>query len=133
MIFFTRELHGGFQDESGWTRSASEKYTRNYKLYKKYFRLIRPFLSSSAIRFSQFGFHDSEVVARDWKDQKLHLILDTAGVLYPLPRRYAHVTFTGVRSPCPAATYQRMVALWLNFIWAAAPGSASTSCSPKRM
>jgi len=81
MIFFTRELHEGYQDNSGWTRSATMKYSRNFRLYKKYFGLIRPFLPSSAIRFSKFGFQDREVVARDWKDQKLRLILDTAGAM----------------------------------------------------
>ena len=101
MIFFTRELHEGYQDDSGWTRSATMKYSRNFKVYGKYFRLISPFLPSSAIRFSKFGFHDSEVVARHWKDEKLRLILDTAGAIFPLPRRYAHITFTGVRV-CPS-------------------------------
>jgi hypothetical protein len=62
MIFFTRELHEGFQDESGWTRSASEKYTRNYKLYKKYFRLIRPFLPSSSIRVRERIVNTSQVI-----------------------------------------------------------------------
>jgi len=100
MISFTRELHEGYQDDSGWTRSATMKYSRNFKLYRKYFRLIRPFLPSSAIQFSKLGFHDSEVVARDWKNQKLLFILDTAGAIFPLARRYAHITFTGVRV-CP--------------------------------
>ena len=101
MIFFTRELHEGYQDDSGWTRLAAVKYSRNFKLYKKYFRIIRPFLPSSAIRFSKFGFHDCEVIWRDWREQKLHLILDTAGAIMPLPRRYAHITIIGVRR-CPA-------------------------------
>ena len=100
MIFFTRELHEGYQDDSGWTRSATVKYSRNFKLYRKYFRLIRPFLPLSAIRFSKFGFHDSEVVARDWKDQKLRLILDTAGAISLTPA-LSRITFAGVRA-CPS-------------------------------
>lgn len=100
MIFFTRELHEGYQEGSGWTRLATMRYGRNFKLYKKYFRLIRPFLPLSAIRFSTFGFHDCEVIECDWRAQKLHLILDTAGAIIRLPKRYAHITFTGVRR-CP--------------------------------
>jgi hypothetical protein len=100
MLFFTRELFEGFQPDSGWERSATIKVNRNSKLYKKYFRLIRPFLPKSAIRFEQFGFHDSEVIERMWKDEKLFLLLDTAGTFLPLPKRYAHLTFTGVRR-CP--------------------------------
>jgi hypothetical protein len=101
MIFFTRELHEGYQDDSGWTRLAAMQYGRNFKLYKRYFRLIQPFLPASAIRFSTFGFHDCEIIERGWREQKLHVILDTAGAIMPLPKRYAHITFTGVRR-CPA-------------------------------
>ncbi len=36
MIFFTRELHEGYQDDSGWTRLAAMKYGRNFKIYKRY-------------------------------------------------------------------------------------------------
>jgi hypothetical protein len=100
MIFFTRELHEGYQDDSGWTRLAAVTYSRNFKLYKKYLRLIQPFLPASAIRFSTFSFHDCEVIERDWREQRLHLVLDTAGATMPLPKRYAHITFTGVRR-CP--------------------------------
>ena len=100
MIFFTRELHEGYQDRSGWTRTASIKYERNFKLYKSYFRLIRPFLPKSAIRFSKFGFHDCEIVNRHWRQGSLFFVLDTAGGMTSFPKRYAHLTFTGVqRSP----------------------------------
>jgi len=101
MIFFTRELYEGYQEESGWTRKATTKAYRNIKLYKKYFRLIRPFLPDSAAKFENLNFHDSQLV--DWRCRggKLELVLDTSGVLVPLPGRYAHVTFQGVRR-CPS-------------------------------
>ena len=97
MIFFTRELHEGFQDDSGWTSISAKKGARNFRVYKKYFRLIRPFLPRSAIRFSEFCFHDCEIVECYWREQKMYLILDTAGAVCPLPGRYAYITFSGVR------------------------------------
>jgi hypothetical protein len=97
MIFFTRELYKGYQEKSGWTRTATTKANRNFKLYQKYFRLIRPFLPDSAIRFSTLGFHDSELVAWRYRGGKLQIVLDTSGVFAPLPARYAHVTFQGAR------------------------------------
>jgi Protein of unknown function (DUF4085) len=101
MLFFTRELYEGYQEKSGWTRTATTKANRNFKLYEKYFRLIRPFLTDSAIRFSKFSFHDSELVSWNCRDGRLRLVLDTFGVSVPLPERYAHVTFQGVRQ-CPS-------------------------------
>lgn len=101
MIFFTRELYDGSQDESGWTRTACSKIQRNSKLYKKYFRVIRPFLPPSAIRFEEFSFHDAQIVKRGCRDQKLFLVLDTAGTFFVFPKRYAHITFTDVRR-CPS-------------------------------
>lgn len=102
MIFITRELYDGWQEKSGWTRTATAKTARNFKLYRRYLRLIRPFLPDSAIRFSKFSFHDAEVVACSCGGGKLKLVLDTAGVFAPLPARYAHITFKGVRqSPFP--------------------------------
>ena len=102
MIFFTRELHEGYQDDSGWTRRATIKYGRNFELYKKYFRLVRPFLPLSAIRFSEFDFHDCEIVECYWRARKFYMVLDTAGALDPFPKRYAHITFTSVhRCPSP--------------------------------
>jgi hypothetical protein len=102
MLFFTRELYDGCQDESGWTRTARSKIEHNCKLYKRYFRLIRPFLPPSAVAFDKFGFHDAQIVERNWRDQKLILILDTARTFFIFPKRYAHITFTGVRhSPSP--------------------------------
>src|SRR3954465_15060412 len=101
MIFFTRALYDGYQEESGWTRTATAKTNRNAKLYQKYFRLIRPFLAESAIEFSKVSFHDSEVVAWKCRGGKLELVLDTFGACIPLPRRYAHITFQGVRQ-CPS-------------------------------
>jgi hypothetical protein len=99
MLFFTRELYDGSQDGSGWTRVARFKIERICKLYKRYFRLIRPSLSLSAVAFDKFSFHDSQIVERRWRDQKLCLILDTAGAFHAFPKRHAHITFTGVRHP----------------------------------
>jgi len=102
MLFFTRELYDGSQEESGWMRTSRSKVERNCKLYKKYFRLIRPFLPYSTVAFDKFSFHDAQIVARSWRDQKLCLTLDTAGAFHAFPKRYAHITFTGVRhSPSP--------------------------------
>jgi hypothetical protein len=103
MIFFTRELHEGYQENSGWTRTATARLNRNMKLYEKYFRMIQPFLPSSAVRFASYSFHDSEVFAYRWAESagKLYLELDTAGTIYPLPKRFAYLTFTGVRTKPP--------------------------------
>src|SRR5437868_11574169 len=101
MIFFTRELYQGYQEKSGWTRSATVKTNRNSKLYQRYFRLIRPFLPDSAIKFSKLSFHDSELLTWNCHAGKLWVVLDTYGVSVPLPGRYAHITFRGVPH-CPS-------------------------------
>jgi hypothetical protein len=100
MIFFTRELYQGYQDKSGWTRTATTKTNRRFKLYKKYFRLIQPSLTDSAISFSKLSFHDSELVTWNCRGGRLQLVLDTSGCFVPFPKRYAHITFRGVRQ-CP--------------------------------
>jgi hypothetical protein len=42
MIFFTRALQDGIQEESGWTRRACATFARNQKLYAAYVKLITP-------------------------------------------------------------------------------------------
>src|SRR5690349_9934773 len=98
MLFFTRELYDGSQDDSGWARAARSKVERNCKLYKRYFRFIRPYLPPSAGRFDELSFHDAQVVSHDWHDQKLSMVLDTSGTFFVYRSRYAHITFTGIRS-----------------------------------
>jgi hypothetical protein len=97
MIFFTREIHEGYQDKSGWTRTATTKAKRNHLLYKKYFRLIQPFLPASALAFSKLPLHDCELLGCHWQKGKLSMALDTAGAFTRFPRRYLKVTFSGVR------------------------------------
>jgi hypothetical protein len=87
MIFFTREIYEDYQERSGWTRIASRRANRNFKLYEKYFRVIRPFLPDSAVRFAKVSLHDSELAAWRYRGGRLHLVLDTSGVVVPLPGR----------------------------------------------
>ena len=96
MIFFPRDLQEGIQDSSGWTRKATRKFNRNLRLYKKYFSLIRPHLPASAIAFSKYSFHDSEVANVQWEAGKLFLILDTEHEEMPFPERYVHLIFASV-------------------------------------
>jgi len=96
MIFYTRELHEGVQDSSGWTRKATIKFHRNIKLYREYFRLIAPYLPKSALQFATFNFHDAELIKVRLEKDRLSFILDTAGCFKAFPDRYAYITFSGV-------------------------------------
>ena len=56
MIFYTRELFKGYQDDSGWTRKATANLNRNIIVYKEYFNIISRFLPESVIQFNGMIF-----------------------------------------------------------------------------
>jgi hypothetical protein len=127
MIFFTREIHEGYQDNSGWTRTATAKAKRNQLLYKKYFRLIQPFLPSTALAFSKLPLHDCELLGCHWQKGKLSMVLDTTGAFTPFARRYLSLGFTGVREKPRRLPRKGECGTPTNFISAAARNSSFTS------
>ena len=61
MIFFTRTLQDGIQDDSGWSRRAERTWHRNRQIYKTCFDAISPILPRSVVRLCRETLHDAVI------------------------------------------------------------------------
>ena len=97
MVFFTRELYAGAQDNSGWARRATREWNRRRDTYTRYLELISPFLPAAVQRIGADGPHDGVVRSASFRAGELVLLLDTSGALgqFRGPRSL-RLTFRGV-------------------------------------
>jgi hypothetical protein len=97
MIFFTRKLFQGYQDNSGWERRARKEWRRNSEIYQAYLQVISPLLPHSIVRLTADDLHDSVVMRAAQKGRSLTMVLGTANsfsLVRPCPLR---LTFTALK------------------------------------
>lgn len=97
MIFFTRALQDGVQDDSGWTRRAGRTWDRNWQIYKTCFDAISPLLPHSVVRLCQETLHDAIIESVAQQSGTLTLVMDASGALGGFRGRRVQLHFTGVR------------------------------------
>jgi hypothetical protein len=94
MIFFTRALQDGIQEESGWTRRACATFARNQKLYAAYVKLITPLLPRSIVRVCREGLHDAQI--ESVSQHRIRFVMDARSSLGGFRGRRLQLTFEGV-------------------------------------
>jgi hypothetical protein len=99
MIFFTRALQDGIQEESGWTRRACRTFARNLKIYNAYRETITPLLPRSIVQFCRHSLHDARIESMSQGSGTLTLVMDCRGTFAGRYRghRRVQLTFLGVR------------------------------------
>ena len=97
MIFFTRTLQDGVQDDSGWTRRAIRIWYRNQRIYQTCFAAISPLLPRSVVRLCKASLHDAVIESIEQQPGTLIFVIDAWGTDGGLAKRRIQLTFTGVR------------------------------------
>jgi hypothetical protein len=97
MIFYTRQLQDGVQDDSGWTRRAGNEWRRRDKIYRRYVAAITPMLPASVVRFCREGLHDAVVESVKQDSDTLTLLMDTRGTFGIYRGRRVRLVFRGLR------------------------------------
>jgi hypothetical protein len=101
MIFFTRTLQDGIQDDSGWSRRAERTWHRNRQIYKTCFDAISPLLPRSVVRLCRETLHDAIIESVSQESGTLMFTLDARGALGGFRGRRVQLSFTGVRRRIP--------------------------------
>ena len=101
MIFFTRTLQDGIQDESGWTRRACRTFERNRQIYAAYLQTISPLLPRSLIRLCRLTLHDAVFESVSQQSGTLRFVMDARRALGGFEGRRLQLTFSGVRRRIP--------------------------------
>ena len=99
MIFFTRRLQDGVQDDSGWTRRAGREWKRRAEIYRRYKAVIAPLLPSSVRRLCRDTLHDAVVTSVKQQNGTLKLDVDARGALGGFRGYRVRLTFRGVKRP----------------------------------
>ena len=101
MIFFTRTLYDGIQDQSGWSRRARRLFQRNLKICRSHLRTISPLLPPSVVRLCSETLHDAVVESVAQEPDTLTFVLDARSALGGFRGRRVQLTFTGIRHRVP--------------------------------
>jgi hypothetical protein len=101
MVFFTRELQDGVQDDSGWTRRAGREWKRRAEIYRRYFAAITPMLPPAVVRLCRETLHDAVVESVEQNSGTLTLVMDAKGALGGFRGRRVRLVFRGVRRRVP--------------------------------
>lgn len=109
MVFFTRRLQDGVQDDSGWTRRAGREWKRRAEVYRRYLAAITPMLPASVVRLCRQTLHDAVVEAAEQSGDTLALVMDATGALGGFRGRRVRLVFKGVRRRIPTA---RLIGRW---------------------
>ena len=96
MIFFTRELQNGIQDNSGWARRAMNEWRRAEEMYTRYLEVISPRLPATVRQLCREGLHDGVIRRASHRSGELVLLLDMSGALGLFRGRPIRLTFRGV-------------------------------------
>jgi hypothetical protein len=102
MIFFTRKLQDGVQDDSGWPRLAGKEWKRRAKIYRRYVTVISPMLPTDVIRLCHETLHDAVVQSVEQAPGTLTLLMDASGALGGFRGHRVRLVFEGVRRRVPA-------------------------------
>src|SRR5215468_9547038 len=97
MIFFTRQLQDGVQDNSGWTRKAGREWKRRAEIYRRYVAVITPMLPPAVVRLCRETLHDAVVDSVEQDSGTLTMVMDATGALGGFRGRRVRLVFRGVR------------------------------------
>lgn len=101
MVFFTRQLLDGVQDDSGWTRKAGREWRRRTELYRRYVAVITPMLPASVVRLCRETLHDAVVESVHQTSDTFALVMDARGALGGFRGRRVRLVFSGVKRRVP--------------------------------
>ena len=101
MVFFTRQLLDGVQDDSGWTRKAGHEWKRRAEIYRRYVVVITPMLPASVVRLCRETLHDAVVDSVHQTSDTLILVMDARSALGGFRGRRIRLTFSGVKRRVP--------------------------------
>jgi uncharacterized protein DUF4085 len=101
MIFFTRELQDGVQDDSSWTRRACREWKRRSEVYRRYVAAITPMLPNAVVRLCRETLHDAVVKSVKQNSGTLTLVMDARGALGGFRGKYVLLVFRGVKRRIP--------------------------------
>jgi len=97
MIFFTRQLQDGIQDDSGWTRRAGREWKRRAKIYRSYEAVIAPMLPAAVVTLCRKTLHDAVVESAEQDSGTLRLVMDARGALGGFRGHRVRLIFSGVK------------------------------------
>jgi hypothetical protein len=97
MVFYTRQLQDGIQDDSGWTKRARNEWRRRDKVYRRYIAAITSMLPASVVRLCREGLHDAVVESVEQDSGMLTLVMDARGALGAFRGYRVRLTFRGLR------------------------------------
>jgi Protein of unknown function (DUF4085) len=97
MIFFTRKLQDGIQDDSGWTRRAAREWKRRAEIHRQYETVIAPLLPASVRRLCRETLHDAVVASVQQRDGIVTFIMDARSALGGFRGYQVRLTFSGVK------------------------------------
>jgi len=97
MVFFTRQLQDGVQDDSGWTRRAGREWKRRAEIYRRYQAAIEPLLPASVRRLCRETLHDALVASVRQHAGTVTFALDASGALGGFRGRQIRLVFSGVK------------------------------------
>lgn len=101
MVFFTRKLQDGVQDDSGWTRRAGREWKRRAEVFRHYVTAITPMLPTAVIRLCRETLHDAVVESVEQDSGTLTLVMDARRALGGFRGRRVRLVFSGVRRRIP--------------------------------
>ena len=101
MIFFTRQLQDGVQDDSGWTRKACREWKRRAEICRRYVAVITPMLPASVVRLCRETLHDAVVESVHQTSDTLTLVMDARSALGGFRGRRVRLIFSGVKRRVP--------------------------------
>jgi len=101
MVFYTRQLQDGIQDDSGWARRAGREWRRRDKIYRRYVAAITPMLPASVVRLCREGLHDAVVESVEQDAGTLILVMDARDALGVFRGYRVRLVFRGLRRRIP--------------------------------
>ena len=101
MVFFTRELQNGVQEDSGWTRRASREWMRRSEIYRRYFETITPMLPTSVVRLCRETLHDAVVESAKQEANTFTMVMDARRALGGFRGRRVRLVFNGIKRRIP--------------------------------
>ena len=101
MIFFTRQLQDGVQEDSGWTRRAGREWQRRSAIYRRYMAAITPMLPPSVVRLCRETLHDAVVESLEQSSGTLKLVMDARGALGGFRGHRVRLVFSGMKRRIP--------------------------------
>src|SRR4030095_9295400 len=101
MIFFTRDLHLGYQPKSGRVRESMREWDRNREIYLAYRHIISPLLPRRILQVADGSLPDAVVIRAAQSKHTLEITLDTSGSFSRFRPSPIRLRFTDLRVRIP--------------------------------